>query len=193
MSACSFLRARLSLSARPVGLEDSSSSVFERASRAEIESMKAQIAMKPDESLYTADSFDAALKSGKVDMSMLSSTLDTIDPAARKLAMKCVSDANMMAKTKESEEAIMADYDWSVWEKKGLDPETIAEVKAIMEKGIADEAAMLPELMKEQGIEELEKSVKDAFNGPDGFLEVRTPPPPPSSPLLLCPAPLSLE
>ena len=159
--------------------------------RAEIESMKAQIAMKPDESLYTADSFDAALKSGKVDMSMLSSTLDTIDPAARKLAMKCVSDANMMAKTKESEEAIMADYDWSVWEKKGLDPETIAEVKAIMEKGIADEAAMLPELMKEQGIEELEKSVKDAFNGPDGFLEVRTPPPPPSSPLLLCPAPLS--
>ena len=161
--------------------------------RAEIESMKAQIAMKPDESLYTADSFDAALKSGKVDMSMLSSTLDTIDPAARKLAMKCVSDANMMAKTKESEEAIMADYDWSVWEKKGLDPETIAEVKAIMEKGIADEAAMLPELMKEQGIEELEKSVKDAFNGPDGFLEVRTPPPPPSSPLLLCPAPLSLE
>ena len=147
--------------------------------RAEIESMKAQIAMKPDESLYTADSFDAALKSGKVDMSMLSSTLDTIDPAARKLAMKCVSDANMMAKTKESEEAIMADYDWSVWEKKGLDPETIAEVKAIMEKGIADEAAMLPELMKEQGIEELQKSVKDAFNGPDGFLEVRTPPPPP--------------
>ena len=66
-------------------------------------------------------------------------------------------------------------------------------MKAIMEKGIADEAAMLPELMKEQGIEELEKSVKDAFNGPDGFLEVRTPPPPPSSPLLLCPAPLSLE
>ena len=160
--------------------------------RAEIESMKAQIAMKPDESLYTADSFDAALKSGKVDMSMLSSTLDTIDPAARKLAMKCVSDANMMAKTKESEEAIMADYDWSVWEKKGLDPETIAEVKAIMEKGIADEAAMLPELMKEQGIEELEKSVKDAFNGPDGFLEVRTPPPPPLPLLFLCPTPLSL-
>ena len=134
--------------------------------------MKAKLAAKPDPSeMYSPSALEAALKSGSVDSSLLSSSLTDFDAGAKKLAMKCVTDSNAMLKEMAAEEATMADYDWSQWEKKGLDKETIAEVKSIMDTFIAAEAANLPDLIKENDLEGMTKEVKTAFEGPGGFLE----------------------
>ena len=85
--------------------------------------------------------------------------------------MKCVTDSNMMNKEQAAEEATMAGYDWSQWERKGLDAATIAEVKGIMEAAAAAEGAAVPEMIKENKLDELEKEIKAAFEGSGGFLE----------------------
>lgn len=141
--------------------------------REAIVDLKAKLDAKPDAgAAYSPDAFSSALKAGSVDVSLLSSTLGDFDVAARKLALKCVADSTAMAKAKAEEEATMEGYDWSQWEKKGLDAETIAEVKAIMTAGVSAEAAKLPELMKASGLDTMEKEVTDAFKGPGGFLEL---------------------
>ena len=66
----------------------------------------------------------------------------------------------------------MSGYDWSQWERKGLDPSVVAEVRTIMEQGVEEEKKLLPELLKENQLDVLEKDIKDAFNGPGGFLEL---------------------
>lgn len=141
--------------------------------REAIAHMKAQIELKPAEgSVYTAATYESAMKAGKIDAALLSSTLSSIDISAKKLALKCVADSASMAKEKAEEEAIMAGYDWSQWEKKGLDASVVAEVKSIMESGLAAEKALMPELIKENKLDELQKEVTSAFKGPGGFLEL---------------------
>jgi len=134
--------------------------------------MKAGIDAAPDDSKYTAESFEKALGAGSVDISMLNSTLGVLDMSARKLAVKCVSDTAAMSRETAAQAATMESYDWSQWEKKGLDAELIAEVKSIMEAGVAKEISMIPELIKENQLDELQKEVVDAFKGPGGFLEL---------------------
>merc|ERR1719482_1004535 len=75
--------------------------------------------------------------------------------------MKCVSDMSTMAREKAEEEATMAGYDWSQWERKGLDSAVVSEVRAIMEQGVATE----------NQLDEMEKEIVQAFKGPGGFLE----------------------
>jgi hypothetical protein len=141
--------------------------------REAIADMKEKAEAKPAEgSAYTASSFQAALGSGKVDISLLSTTLGSFDISARKLALKCVADSATMTREKAEEEAVMAAYDWSTWEKKGLDASVVAEVKAIMAEGLAKEKTLMPELIKENKLDELQKEITDAFKGPGGFLEL---------------------
>jgi len=140
--------------------------------RDSIAEMKAALAAAPDAAVYTPEAFSAALSAGKVDISMLSSTLGSIDPSAKKLAMKCVTDTMAMEKESAMYAATMEKYDWSQWEKKGLDADLIAEVKAIMEEGVAKEKTMIPDLVKANGFAELEKEISEAFDGPGGFMEL---------------------
>ena len=65
----------------------------------------------------------------------------------------------------------MAGYDWSQWERKGLDGALVSEVRAIMEQGVAAEQQLVPELTKENKLDEMEKEITEAFQGPGGFLE----------------------
>ena len=121
---------------------------------------------------YTPEAFESAFKAGTVDVSLLSTTLNDFDATAKKLAIKCVTDATSMLKEKASEEAIMADYNWDQWVAKGLDPALVAEVKAILAEGVEEEKALLPDLLKENGLDTLEKEIGEAFKGPDGYLEL---------------------
>jgi hypothetical protein len=140
--------------------------------REAVADMKAKIEAKPAAGeVYTPETFEADLKSGKVDVSLLSNTLSDFDVTARKLAMKCVSDMSTMAREKAEEEATMAGYDWSQWERKGLDSAVVSEVRAIMEQGVAAEQQLVPELTKENQLDEMEKEIVQAFKGPGGFLE----------------------
>jgi len=179
--------------------------------REAVADMKAKIEAKPAAGeVYTPETFEADLKSGKVDVSLLSNTLSDFDVTARKvcvpatahihahtthttttyahaytvthevscssalvhqLAMKCVSDMSTMAREKAEEEATMAGYDWSQWERKGLDSAVVSEVRAMMEQGVAAEQQLVPELTKENQLDEMEKEIVQAFKGPGGFLE----------------------
>jgi len=138
--------------------------------RESIVDMKAKIESKADSSLYTGASFKSALDAGKVDPSMLSSTLGTMDISAKKLAMKCVMDSSAMVKEMEEQKEMIDAYDWAQWEKKGLDAATIAEVKAVMAAGVDAEKGMLGDT--KGAFEAMEKEISAAFKGPGGFLEL---------------------
>ena len=139
--------------------------------REHVADMKAKMAAGSGET-YTPEAFESAFKAGTVDVSLLSTTLNDFDATAKKLAIKCVTDATSMLKEKASEEAIMADYNWDQWVAKGLDPALVAEVKAILAEGVEEEKALLPDLLKENGLDTLEKEIGEAFKGPDGYLEL---------------------
>lgn len=141
--------------------------------REAITDMKAKIGAKPATGeIYLKETFEQDLKAGQVDTSLLTSTLADFDIRARKLALKCVNDAAHMKREKAEEDGVMAAYDWSQWERKGLDAAVIQEVRAIMQDGVEHEKERLPELVKENKLDDLEREVLHAFKGPDGFLDL---------------------
>jgi len=141
--------------------------------RASIVTMKTAMETKPDMDLiYTAETFEADKNGGKINVSKLSSSLDAMDASAKKVAMKCITDSMAMEKEMADQEALMSAYDWSQWEGKGLEPETIAEVKGIMSAGIEMELKLVPDQLKASGLEGLQSEVTTAFKGAGGFLEI---------------------
>ena len=132
--------------------------------------MKEKMDAKPaEDTFYPEAKFKSDLASATVDMSLLSATLTEVGPEAKKLCMKSVSDATSMTKEVAEGKAMMESYDWGQWEAKGLDKDIIAEVKAILDKGIAEAAAGREARVAD--IVAKEKEVKAAFEGSDGFLE----------------------
>jgi len=124
--------------------------------------MKEKITAKTDVG-YTPEAFSAALASGTVDTSLLSSTIDFSDDA-RKMAMKLNTQAAMWAK--EMEGGQVADF--SAFDGK-VDAAIIAEVKSIFEtelaKAQADTSAM-------DEIAAVQKEWTAAVEGPDGLLDL---------------------
>jgi hypothetical protein len=114
---------------------------------------------------YTPESFDAALKASKVDMSMLSASLSELPDPAKKLAVKLAMDSAKMTKAIE---AGVTMPDWAAAEAK-IGPEIVAEIKALCE---AEIASAQKDMEASTAFAEVEKEMKAAFEGPGGLFEL---------------------
>jgi len=134
--------------------------------RADIIDMKAKIAGEGVKKAggYSPAEFEAAIKAGTVDPSLVNEALEGFPDEARKLVLKNVAASAKMLKEQEAS----SDVDWASFEAK-LGSELVAEVKAITDKAVADAEA---EHAGDNTFAELTSEVTNAFKGSNGLFEL---------------------
>jgi len=130
--------------------------------RDDLAMMKEKIAAKAAVG-YTPEAFSAAVSSGTVDPSLLSTTMDFSDDA-RKMAAKLTTQASLWSK--EMEKGQVADF--SAYEGK-VDDAILAEVKGIFESELAKAQS---DPSGSAAIAAVQAEWTSAVEGSDGLLEL---------------------
>ena len=87
--------------------------------------------------------------------------------------MKCVTDSAQMARDMEERKEEMASFDWGEFERKGLDPAVVKEVRAVLQAGIENKNNLMKAVVEETNkLDEAERMIVAACKGPGGFLEL---------------------